>query len=101
MSPTSKPDTPSREGGETHFRCIFLRLPGEEPIYRQHRMVNETLAGELKGVCMRVPFTASATGANGPKPLMRRFSCTVRGPVPIRGSSRMAAHRERRSRALP
>jgi len=52
-----------REGGETHFRVHIVSeaFQGKSRIER-HRMVNETLAAELKGGVHALAIHASAPG---------------------------------------
>ena len=55
-----------REGGETHFRVHIVSdaFRGKSRVER-HRMVNETLAAELKGGVHALAIHASAPGENG------------------------------------
>jgi BolA family transcriptional regulator, general stress-responsive regulator len=55
-----------REGGETHFRIdvVSAAFEGKSRVER-HRMVNETLAAELKGGVHALAIHASAPGENG------------------------------------
>jgi BolA protein len=50
-----------REGGETHFRVYIVAeaFRGKSRLER-HRMINETLAGELKGGVHALAIHASA-----------------------------------------
>jgi BolA protein len=52
-----------RPGGETHFRVYILSeaFRGKDRLQR-HRMVNETLSGELKGGVHALAIHASAPG---------------------------------------
>jgi BolA family transcriptional regulator, general stress-responsive regulator len=52
-----------RPGGETHFRVYVVSesFRGKSRLER-HRMVNETLSGELKGVVHALAIHASAPG---------------------------------------
>jgi BolA protein len=52
-----------REGGETHFRVhiVSKAFQGKSRVER-HRMVNETLAAELKGGVHALAIQASAPG---------------------------------------
>jgi BolA protein len=54
-----------REGGETHYRVYIVSdtFRGKSRIER-HRMVNETLAAELKGGVHALAIHASAPGEN-------------------------------------
>ena len=54
-----------REGGETHFRVYIVSeaFRGKSRVER-HRMVNETLATELKGGVHALAIHASAPGEN-------------------------------------
>jgi BolA family transcriptional regulator, general stress-responsive regulator len=55
-----------REGGESHFRLHIVSeaFRGKSRVER-HRMVNETLAAELKGGVHALAIHASAPGENG------------------------------------
>jgi BolA family transcriptional regulator, general stress-responsive regulator len=55
-----------RPGGETHFRVTIVAdaFRGKSRLER-HRMVNETLADELKGGVHALAIHASAPGDNG------------------------------------
>jgi BolA protein len=52
-----------RPGGETHFRVYIVSeaFRGKDRLQR-HRMVNETLSGELKGGVHALAIHASAPG---------------------------------------
>jgi BolA protein len=52
-----------REGGETHFRVYIVAeaFRGKSRLER-HRMINETLASELKGGVHALAIRASAPG---------------------------------------
>jgi BolA family transcriptional regulator, general stress-responsive regulator len=56
-----------REGGETHYRVNIVSdaFQGKSRVER-HRMVNETLAAELKGGVHALAIHASAPGENEP-----------------------------------
>ena len=56
----------SRPGGETHFRVHIVAdaFRGKSRIER-HRMVNETLSGELSGGVHALAIHASAPGEGG------------------------------------
>ena len=55
-----------RPSGETHFRVYIVSsaFKGKSRVER-HRMVNETLAAELKGGVHALAIHASAPGENG------------------------------------
>jgi BolA protein len=55
-----------REGGETHFRIYIVAeaFRGKSRLER-HRMINETLAGELAGGVHALAIHASAPGEGG------------------------------------
>ena len=55
-----------REGGETHFRVYIVAeaFRGKSRLER-HRMINETLAGELAGGVHALAIHASAPGEGG------------------------------------
>ena len=55
-----------REGGETHYRVYIVSdaFRGKSRIER-HRMVNETLSGELAGGVHALAIHASAPGEGG------------------------------------
>ena len=55
-----------REGGETHFRVHIVAeaFRGKSRLER-HRMINETLAGELDGGIHALAIHASAPGEGG------------------------------------
>ncbi len=55
-----------RPGGETHFRVYIVSdaFRGKSRLER-HRMVNETLAAELKGGVHALAIQASAPGEGG------------------------------------
>ena len=55
-----------RPGGETHFRVYVVSesFRGKSRLER-HRMVNETLAGELQGGVHALAIHASAPGEGG------------------------------------
>jgi BolA protein len=55
-----------REGGETHFRVYIVAeaFRGKSRLDR-HRMINETLAGELAGGVHALAIHASAPGEGG------------------------------------
>ena len=55
-----------RPGGESHFRVYIVAeaFKGKTRLER-HRMVNETLAAELKGGVHALAIHASAPGENG------------------------------------
>ena len=55
-----------RPGGETHFRVTIVAeaFRGKSRLER-HRMVNETLAGELEGGVHALTIHASAPGDGG------------------------------------
>ena len=55
-----------RPGGETHFRVTIVAeaFRGKSRLER-HRMVNETLAGELEGGVHALAIHASAPGDGG------------------------------------
>jgi BolA protein len=55
-----------REGGETHFRVYIVAeaFRGKSRLDR-HRMINETLAGELEGGVHALAIHASAPGEGG------------------------------------
>jgi len=55
-----------REGGGTHWRVsiVSARFDGQSTIER-HRMVNETLAAELKGGVHALAIHASVPGEGG------------------------------------
>ena len=55
-----------RPGGQTHFRVYIVSeaFRGKSRIER-HRMVNETLSGELKGGVHALAIHASAPGEGG------------------------------------
>jgi BolA protein len=55
-----------REGGETHFRVHIVSeaFRGKSRLER-HRMVNETLAAELKGGVHALAIQASVPGEDG------------------------------------
>src|SRR5262249_40618753 len=55
-----------REGGETHFRVYIVAeaFRGKSRLER-HRMINETLAGELTGGVHALAIHASAPGEGG------------------------------------
>src|ERR1700704_4890250 len=55
-----------RPGGETHFRVYIVAdaFKGKSRLER-HRMINDTLAGELKGGVHALAIHASAPGESG------------------------------------
>jgi len=55
-----------REGGETHFRVYIVAeaFRGKSRLER-HRMINETLVGELEGGVHALAIHASAPGEGG------------------------------------
>jgi BolA protein len=55
-----------RPGGETHFRVYIVAdaFKGKSRLER-HRMINETLAGELQGGVHALAIHASAPGESG------------------------------------
>jgi BolA protein len=55
-----------RPGGETHFRIYIVSaaFKGKSRLDR-HRMINETLAGELKGGVHALAIHAAAPGEGG------------------------------------
>ena len=56
-----------REGGETHFRVYIVAeaFRGKSRLDR-HRMINETLVGELAGGVHALAIHASAPGESNP-----------------------------------
>lgn len=56
-----------REGGETHFRVYIVAeaFRGKSRLER-HRMINETLVGELAGGVHALAIHASAPGESSP-----------------------------------
>ena len=55
-----------REGGETHFRVYIVAevFRGKSRLER-HRMINQTLAGELEGGVHALAIHAAAPGESG------------------------------------
>src|SRR5262249_21479699 len=70
-----------REGGETHFRVYIVAeaFRGKSRLER-HRMINETLVGELAGGVHALAIPASAPGEShaGHLPASRRSRATTR-----------------------
>ncbi len=89
MNPTSTRGMPGiGRAGETHFRVYIVAeaFRGKSRLER-HRMVNETLSGELAGGVHALAIHASAPGEGRLDPYCRSDHCSILTPESFTNSS--------------